>query len=192
MPMASPGDAASPLPDSAINTAHSRVVYRNRWMTVREDAIVRADGSPGTYSVVEKADFAVIAAVQDQRIYLVEQYRYPVRGRFWEMPQGSWELSAIEPLQLARAELREETGLIAGAMQHVGHLFLAYGFATQGYDVYLATDLRQGEAAKEASELDLIARAFNLDRFEAMLKDGVIKDATTIAAYGLIKLHGLV
>lgn len=71
-----------------IETTASKLVYKNRWMTVREDSIVRRNGTSGIYGVVEKADFAVIAAVREKSIYLVEQYRYPVRGRFWKIPQG--------------------------------------------------------------------------------------------------------
>ena len=98
-----------------IRTTASRLVYENRWMRLREDAIVRQDGSPGIYGVVEKADFAIIAPVENGMIHLVEQYRYPVQGRYWELPQGSWEDSpGTDPLELARAELREETGLIGG------------------------------------------------------------------------------
>lgn len=58
-----------------ITTLESREVYANRWMRLREDRIRRADGQEGIYSVVEKPDFAVIAAVQNGQIYLVEQYR---------------------------------------------------------------------------------------------------------------------
>ena len=72
-----------------IETVGTSIVYKNRWMSLREDAIVRADGSTGLYSVVVKPDFAVIAAVSDGELYLVEQYRYPVQERFWELPQGS-------------------------------------------------------------------------------------------------------
>ncbi len=79
-----------------IETAGTKVVYKNRWMTVREDTIVRADGSSGLYGVVEKPDFSVIAAVSDGSIVLVEQYRYPVQERFWELPQGSWEDPATQ------------------------------------------------------------------------------------------------
>lgn len=86
-----------------IKTAGSTVVYKNRWMTVREDSIVRSNGTSGIYGVVEKADFAVIAAVREESIYLVEQYRYPVRGRFWELPQvsfhGRTEQSTLSNLQ---------------------------------------------------------------------------------------------
>jgi ADP-ribose pyrophosphatase len=53
-------------------------------MTVREDAIRRADGSQGIFGVVEMRYFAVIAAVQANSIWLVEQYRYAVGRRFWD------------------------------------------------------------------------------------------------------------
>jgi ADP-ribose pyrophosphatase len=70
-----------------IETVGTTVVYENRWMRVREDTIRRRDGSSGIYSVVEKPDFVVIAPVEDNgRLHLVEQFRYPVRGRYWELP----------------------------------------------------------------------------------------------------------
>jgi ADP-ribose pyrophosphatase len=174
-----------------IETLASSVVYQNRWMSIREDRIIRSDGSPGIYGVVEKPDFAVIAAVEADRIFLVEQYRYPVGQRFWELPQGSWEKSPLDPLSLAKAELREETGLVAGSMVHAGHLFLAYGFCTQGYNIFLASDLQQCEPKLEPEEQGLIARPFSLTEFEIMMGDGTIKDATTIAAYSLLRSKGL-
>ena len=174
-----------------IETIGSAVVYKNRWMALREDAIVRADGSTGLYSVVEKPDFAVIAAVSDGEIHLVEQYRYPAQERFWELPQGSWENQTVDPLVLARAELREETGLTAASMLHAGRLFLAYGYSTQAYDVFLATGLSQGETQLDVEELGLVSRPFKLGHVEDMIRDGTIKDATTVAALGLLRLKGL-
>ena len=167
------------------------IVYQNRWMTVREDEIVRADGSKGIYGVVEKSDFAVIVAISEGNVYLVEQYRYPVEGRFWEFPQGSWEEQTIDPLTLARAELREETGLEAAAIQHVGHLFLAYGFCTQGYDVFLASELVQLDAQREPEEQGLLVQSFPIAQVEAMIANGEITDATTIAAFGLLRAKSL-
>ena len=65
-----------------IETTSTRLVYENRWMRVREDMIRRRDGSSGIYGVVEKPDFVVIVPVEDDgRLHLVEQYRYPVKGR---------------------------------------------------------------------------------------------------------------
>lgn len=175
-----------------ITTSASEIVYRNRWMTVREDRILRANGLPGLYGVVEKPDFSVIAAVEGRQIYLVEQYRYPVQGRYWELPQGSHEEGGLTPLELAAAELREETGLVAGSMLHVGHLFVAVGYSTQGYDIFFATDLVQHCPAREPEESDLIVRAFAIDEIAQMIIDGVIKDATAVATFGLLKLKGLI
>ena len=173
-----------------ITRTASKVVYRNRWMTVREDKIVRPSGAEGIYGVVEKRDFAVIAAIEHDQVWLVEQFRYPVGGRYWELPQGSTEKSGTTPAELAAAELREETGVVARSMAHVGHLFAAYGYATQGYDVFLARELESGQTQRDPEEEGLVARTFDMRAVEDMIRSGVIKDATTVAAFGLLRLNG--
>jgi ADP-ribose pyrophosphatase len=176
-----------------IETLATRIVYENRWMRVREDEIRYRDGSTGIYGVVVKPNFVVIAPLDsDGRLHLVEQYRYPVGARSWEFPQGTWEAKPdADPLDLARGELREETGLDAAEILHVGHLYQACGYATQEYDVYIARNLRRREAALEATEQDLITRAFPAAEVEEMVRSGVIKDAGTVASLGLLKLKGL-
>jgi ADP-ribose pyrophosphatase len=174
-----------------IETLSTRLVYENRWMRLREDAIRRKDGSTGIYGVVEKPDFAIIAAVQDESIYLVEQYRYPVEGRYWELPQGSWEEDDIEPIELAKAELKEETGLVAKEMRHIGELFEAYGYSSQKFHVFLATGLEQGETELEVEEQGLVSKAFSISEAERMIEEGRIKDCSTVAALGLLKIKGL-
>ncbi|MCX9155356.1 NUDIX hydrolase [Niveibacterium sp. 24ML] len=169
----------------------SEVVYRNRWLRVREDRIRRPSGAEGIYGVVEKPDFVVIAPIENGMIYLVQQYRYPVAGRFWELPQGAWEDSPdAAPERLAAGELREETGLVASSIRNAGHLYLAYGFCNQGYHVFLASGLSHVGEQRDAEEEDLIARAFPLGTVDAMITKGEIKDATTVAALGLLRLKG--
>ena len=108
----------------SVTQLDSKIVYQNRWMRVREDVVARPDGSRGIYGVVEKPDYAVILPVDGDGLHLVEQYRYPVGGRFWELPQGSWEERPdVDPAVLARAELEEETGLAAAEMREIGRLF---------------------------------------------------------------------
>ena len=175
-----------------IRCLSSRTVYANRWMTVREDRIERPRSGTGIYGVVEKPDFAVIAAIDDGSIHLVEQYRYPVRGRFWELPQGSWDGADGDAVALAAAELEQETGLVARSIAHVGHLFAAYGYSNQGYDVFLATDLERGEARLDAEEEGLVTRAFRIEELERMIVEGEVRDAATVAAWGLLKLRGAV
>jgi ADP-ribose pyrophosphatase len=179
---------------SDIETIGTRLVYENRWMRVREDSIRYRDGSNGIYGVVEKPNFVVIAAVEDDgRLHLVQQFRYPVGRRYWELPQGAWELlPAADPIDLAHGELREETGLRAARMISAGHLFQACGYATQGYHVFLAKELTPGEPNRDPEEQDLLTRPFLLADVEAMIRDGEIQDATTVAALGLLRLKGLI
>jgi ADP-ribose pyrophosphatase len=122
----------------------------------------------------------------------VEQYRYPVKGRYWELPQGVWEQSPnTDLLEVARGELQEETGLIAAQMVRVGHLFEAYSSSNQGYYIFVATKLRPAEHAAAQEEQDLITMRFALAQVERMICDGEIKDATTVAAPGPLRLKGL-
>src|SRR6266498_3631928 len=98
----------------------TRTVYRNPWMTVREDQIRRPDGSHGVYGVIDKPDFALVIPADRGGFWLVEQYRYTVGGRFWEFPQGTFPQGQDgDPAELARSELEEETGLRAGRLARV-------------------------------------------------------------------------
>jgi len=176
-----------------IETLATRTVYENRWMRVREDEIRYRDGSTGIYGVVEKSNYVVVVPLDaDGKLHLVEQYRHPIGIRSWEFPQGAWEGKPdADPLELARGELREETGLDAAEIVHVGNLFQACGYATQSYNIYLARHLRRAEAKLEATEQDLITRAFDTAAVLDMVQQGVIRDASTVASLGLLKLKGL-
>jgi ADP-ribose pyrophosphatase len=176
-----------------IETLHTRTVYENRWMRVREDAIRYRDGSTGIYGVVVKPNFVVIAPLDsDGKLHLVEQYRYPIGLRCWEFPQGAWEGKPdADPLEVARGELREETGLDAAEMIHAGNLFQAYGYATQSCNIYLAKSLRPVGTKLEATEQDLITRAFDTGEVVDMVLRGTIQDGITVATLGLLRLKGL-
>ena len=169
----------------------TRVVYENRWMRVREDRVRRPDGSDGVYGLVEKPDFALIVPMADDGgLWVVEQFRYPVGGRFCEFPQGSWEdRPGTDPELLARAELREETGLQARSLRRLGHLYEAYGFSDQGFDVWLATGLEEGPPDRSSEEQGMWARKLDRGEWNAMIADGKVKDAPSVAAYGLLLLE---
>lgn len=175
-----------------IETVHSKIVYRNNWMTVREDVIRRRDGSIGIYGVIDKPDFVVVVPLHaDGSLQLVQQYRYPIRVRCWEFPLGTWGEPGTDPALVARHELQEETGLTAKTITHAGYLHGAFGTINQGYNIFLATDLTAGVAAPEQEEQDMVSRTFSRADFEAMLLDGTITDATTVACFGLLRLKGL-
>jgi 8-oxo-dGTP pyrophosphatase MutT (NUDIX family) len=173
-------------------TVSSRIAYENRWLRVREDRVRRRDGSEGIYGVVERSDFVIVAPVHGGRITLVEQYRYPVRVRLWELPMGTCELApGATPAAMAALELREETGLAAGRLLYAGEVFQGPGYCSQRGHVFLATDLSQGRAEREASEQDMLCRSFAVEEAMAMVRDGAIRDALTIAALGLLRLKRL-
>lgn len=174
-----------------IETLSTAEVYRNPWMRVREDRIRRADGSDGLYGVVEKPDFAVIAPLENGQCHLVEQFRYPIGARCWEFPQGGWPPGKSgSPIDLARAELREETGLAAGTVEHIGRLHPSYGFSTQRFDVFRATDFTRNEPEREAEEQGMVSRSFPIEHVLDMIRDGKLTDGATIAAIALLQLHG--
>ena len=160
-------------------------------MSVREDEVVLPDGQAGTYGVVDKPDFALVVPREDDGdLWLVEQYRYPVRRRSWEFPQGNWS-SASEgggPAELARAELREETGLRAAHLHHRGRLHEAPGFCSQGFDVWLATGLVAGPTAREVTEQGMRTRRVTDVELRRMVRAGELVDAASIAAYALCAL----
>lgn len=178
------------LPEHELVATDSTVVYANRWMTVREDKTLRHDGATGIFGLVQKPDFALVIPYSNGGFHLVEQYRYAVKGRFWEFPQGSWETNPdADPLEVARGELAEETGLTASSMTPLGHLFEAYGYCNQGFHVVLATELTAGEPDLEESESGLISRWFPEAEIWQLIAEGRLKDAPSIAALALFQRH---
>jgi len=175
--------------DEDIRTVSSRVVYENPWMTVHEDEIIRADGSRGLYSYVEKPDFALIIPVERDGVWLVEQYRYPVRRRSWEFPQGTFPRGVVGSAEeLARAELVEETGFRAGNLAWIGRLDCAHGMSSQVFDIWLAHDLIPGQHRREHEEQDMRQQWFHVTEFERMIRAGTVTDNASVAAYALLKL----
>jgi ADP-ribose pyrophosphatase len=175
-----------------IRTISSREVYRNHWTRVREDVIERTNGQRGIYGVVDKDPAAIIipleTTAEGEFVYLIEQFRYTVGERHIEFPQGGWEMAEVDAEEMARGELREETGLTAEKMTYLSTLQIAYGVMNQKQHVFLAEGLTMGEADPDAEEHDLVVRRKSVREFEEMLLDGVIVDNCSVAAWGLYKV----
>jgi 8-oxo-dGTP pyrophosphatase MutT (NUDIX family) len=176
------------LPAMTIRTLSSREIYRNHWLRLREDKIERNNGTKGIYGVIDKDDCAVIIPIDGDTIYLVEQFRYTIQQRALELPQGGWETPEVDPEELARGELREETGLVASSMTYLGTMWIAYGFARQKQHVFLATGLVQAEIDPDPEEHDLVLHTLSIAQFEGKLLDGTSQDVCTLAAWGLYKV----
>jgi 8-oxo-dGTP pyrophosphatase MutT (NUDIX family) len=172
----------------SITTLSSREVYRNHWMRVREDEILRSNGKRGIYGVVEKDDSAIILPLDRGRVWLVEQYRYAIEERALELPQGGWEMEVDDPEELARGELKEELGLDAASMTRLGTVWISYGFTRQKQHVFLATGLSATQKDPDPEEHDLVVRSVTVEEFEQMMLDGTIRDNCTLSAWGLYLL----
>lgn len=186
------GNGEEGLSDPEIKTISSREVYRNKWTRVREDVIERANGQRGIYGVIDKDPSCIVipldTSAEGDFLYFVEQYRYTVGARFKEFPQGSWEGIVTTPEDLARGELREETGLAAASMTLLGALRIGYGVLNQQQHVFLAEGLSHGEHERDAEEADLEVHRVSVAGFEAMILDGSIVDNCTVSAWGLYRL----
>lgn len=172
----------------AIRTLSSREIYRNHWLTLREDQIERTNGTQGIYGVVDKHDCAIIIPIDGDHIWLVEQFRYTIGARALELPQGGWEAEIDNPEELARGELREETGLLAARMTALPWMWIAYGFARQRQHVFVAEELTQGPHDRDYEEADMEIHRIPITAFEEMLRTGQIRDVCTIAAWGSYQL----
>jgi ADP-ribose pyrophosphatase len=171
-----------------ITTLSSREVYRNHWMRVREDEILRSNGKKGIYGVVEKNDAATIIPIDNGKVWLVEQFRYTIQERALELPQGGWEEEVEHPEELARGELKEEMGLNAAEMTYLGTLWIAYGFTRQKQHVFLATGLAHIDKDPDPEEHDLVVRCIPVEEFENLMLNGGVRDNSTLAAWGLYLL----
>ncbi|WP_424511251.1 NUDIX domain-containing protein [Pseudonocardia endophytica] len=173
-----------------METLNSRQVYANAWISVREDAVRRPDGSEGIYAVIDRPTVAIVVPrADDGSLHLVEQFRYPLGARRWEFPMGTApDRAEQDPAELAVRELAEETGLTAGRMEHLGTIDVAAGMSSQRGHVYLATDLTEGTPHREHTEQDMRTSWFTADEFEAMVRDGGLPDAQSLAAFALLQL----
>lgn len=181
----------------SIKTISSREVYRNPWCSVREDVIERSGaaegvGQRGIYGVMDKDPACIVIPLEtvegEEFVWLVRQYRYTVGETFYELPQGGWETAEVDPEELARGELAEETGLRVERMIPLTDLWIAYGAMRQIHHVFLAEGLSHGETERDPEEHDMTVHRVAVSEFEAMILDGRVMDNCTVAAWGVYRV----
>ena len=167
-------------------TLKSTPIYDNPWFSVRRDEVIQPDGRPGVYSVVSANRLAcgILPLWQDNSITLVGQYRYPIDLYTWEIPEGGGPLD-VDSIEIAKQELIEETGLVAGQWTDLGSCHLSNCFLDEICHLYLARDLQQHEKRPDGNE-KLTTRRVPLEEAIAMAVDGRITDAISLA--GLFRL----
>ena len=160
----------------------TRRAFQIDWFDIDEHDVIRPDGAKGYYGVVRVKRLAVgaLPIEADGSVHLVGQWRFPLGRYSWEMPEGGGE-PGEDALVCAKRELAEESGLSAGAWTRVLEMDLSNSLTDERAVIFLATDLKHGQSAPEATEVLQHRQAHFLDVL-ARVADGRIRDAMTVAA----------
>lgn len=173
-------------------TLDSTVRYENPWLTIRHENVLTPAGTPGIYGVVSFKNKAVgvIPIDADGYTYLVGQYRYPLDEYSWEIPEGGCPIGT-DPLESARRELREETGLEARTWTRIARIHTSNSATDEEGFLYVAEDLSQGDHAPEETE-ELRIWRLPLAEAVAMAMTSRITDALSVSGLLIVaRLRGI-
>jgi ADP-ribose pyrophosphatase len=160
----------------------SRVAYNGPVFRVTTDIVEEPGGIRARRDVIRHSGSIVVLAVDDSHsephILLERQYRHAAHSMMLELPAGRID-EGESPLTAARRELLEETGFTARQWKKILHFYVSPGFLDETMTIYLARDLRSGEAQPEADER-ISVRFVPLSEARKMALNGRIRDAKTI------------
>ncbi|WP_317898566.1 NUDIX hydrolase [Aurantibacillus circumpalustris] len=169
-------------------TLSSEIKYNNPWIKLTEHKVLNPAGNEGIYGVVDFKNMAigVLPLDEDYNTWLVGQWRFPLKAYSWEIPEGGGPLG-IDPLESAKRELKEETGLIAGKYTELGGIHTSNSVCNESGLLYLAQDLTLTEAEPEESE-DLQLKKIPFEEAYQMVMDGRITDSLSMVAILKVKI----
>lgn len=157
----------------------SEDAYQGKFLRLKKDIVSLPDGQE-TYReyLIHPGAVAILPVLDDGRILLERQFRYPVDQAMLEIPAGKLE-AGEDPLVCAKRELLEETGYTAGAWEFLGQIHPVISYSTEFIDIYLAKNLMPGERCLDQGEfLDIFAAT--LDEMHEWIANGKITDVKTI------------
>lgn len=175
--------------DLTEKTVSSKTVYEGRIIKVTLDQARLSNGRLASREVVyHPGGVAVLALDEDNTVYLVKQFRYPIQQLLLELPAGKLDHGAEEDILLgAKRELSEETGLEAAEWTYLGYTLASPGFCDEALHMYLARGLtRQGQHLDEDEFLDVVTMPF--DELVRQVMDGAITDGKTVSATLKVKV----
>jgi ADP-ribose pyrophosphatase len=169
-------------------TLKSDKVHESPWISVTKHDVLNPAGNPGTYSVVHFKNLAigVIPLDKNHNTWLVGQYRYPIESYSWEIPEGGGD-PLIDPLDSAKRELKEETGIIAKQWTKIQEMHLSNSASDEFCILYLAQNLEFSTSEPEDTE-QLEIRKVPFEALYQMVINGEITDSLTVTATLKIKL----
>ena len=167
----------------------SREIYQNPWIEVYEDQVINPRGGKGIYGKVlfKNKAIGIIPIDRHANTWLVGQYRYTLHEYSWEIPMGGGNKNH-DPLDSAKRELKEETGLTARTWTKIMRIHTSNSITDEEGFIYMAQDLEEGETEFDETE-DLQIRKLPFTEALKMVMEGNITDAISVA--GILKVARL-
>jgi ADP-ribose pyrophosphatase len=157
----------------------SDLVYQGSFLQVRKDTVGLPDGGQATREyIVHNGAVMVVPILDDGRLVIERQYRYPLSRVMTEFPAGKLDLGEA-PWTCGIRELEEETGYRAAEWARAGVLHNAIAYSTEGIEIWFARGLTLGERHLDAGEFLDVAAA-TLEELEAQAQAGELTDAKTL------------
>ena len=168
------------MPKGKAKVLKSKMIYKGPIFGVRRDEVLEPTGVRTLREVItHPGSVVVLPVLADNRILMIQQYRYAAKQYLWELVAGRMDPGESVKRAAAR-ELREETGYRAKKLSVFLDVFPTPGFLEERMFVLLAEGLTAGEAQPEDDE-KIISRAFTVDELKQMMKTGKLRDAKSIA-----------
>jgi ADP-ribose pyrophosphatase len=171
-----------------------RRVHSGKVVTMDVDTVRFPNGTTGELEIVRHPGAAAVVPVlsdpagPDPTILLIQQYRYATAGVLFEIPAGRLD-AGEQPIDCARRELLEETGVSAGRLEPLTTIWTTPGFTDERIHLFWAADLKSGAHAREADEfIEVVSKP--LSDVLTLIKDGRISDAKTVA--GILYVAGFI
>lgn len=157
----------------------SDLVYQGSFLKVLRDEVELPNGKKGTREYIPHPGASMVIPVTDKgQLVMLRQFRYALQSVFIEFPAGKID-AGEEPLETAKRELQEETGLIATTYQHLATIHPVIGYSNEHIEVYLAKGLSQASAHLDDEEfLDIFETSY--DSAMEMMRKGEITDVKTM------------
>lgn len=163
-------------------------VYENNWISVHHYNVITPAGKKGIYGKVHMKNRAMGIVPLDGELntYLVGQYRFVLNEYSWEIPEGGASYDEL-PLDAAKRELLEETGLKAETWQKIQEMSLSNSVTDEKCEIYVAKNLSQHKPLPEDTE-QIIIKKLPFQEVYQMVLNGEITDGVSVTAILKVKI----
>lgn len=158
----------------------SEIIFNGKVFDLQVDQIEYKSGNAGIREVaIHPGGAVVVPVLDDGRIVMIRQFRYPIQKVLLELPAGKLE-KGEDPMHCAVRELEEETGYKSDDFVKLGAIYTTPGFCTEILHIYMAKNLKPGDHNREEGEYGMEVFEFTMDEIEEMIRKGELTDAKSI------------